>query len=342
MREQQLLPERYPNGELFLCDLGDVMLKDDTASMEHPIFALSTQPDTKERVYRHGDNEARVIPSARGMATIHDKDILIFAVSQIMEAKNRGLPYSRKVSFNAHDFLRFANRMTNGQAYEGLRAALIRLQGTVIETTIRTGDVEQAEGFGLIERYRVRRQLKDGTVTDWGITLSEWLFNAIEANEVLTIDRDYFRLRKPLERRIYEIARKHCGYKAQWKISVELLHKKTGVQSPLKTFRHRLAKIAKFNHLPTYLLTLDDEGFAIFVNTSFREKEERKPLDSRIVISGDAMEQVVDVAPGWDKYHLEQVWRSWMHDKGFARPKDPDAAFLGFCKKYAESRPRPV
>ncbi|MCA9184408.1 MAG: replication initiator protein A [Pirellulaceae bacterium] len=32
---------------------------------------------------------------------------------------------------------------------------------------------------------------------------------------MLTLHRDYFRLRKPLERRVYEIARKHCGPKAE-------------------------------------------------------------------------------------------------------------------------------
>ncbi|WP_443019818.1 replication initiator protein A [Sphingobium sp. CAP-1] len=30
---------------------------------------------------------------------------------------------------------------------------------------------------------------------------------------MLTLNRRYFRLRKPLERRLYEIARKHCGFR---------------------------------------------------------------------------------------------------------------------------------
>jgi hypothetical protein len=42
----------------------------------------------------------------------------------------------------------------------------------------------------------------------------------------LTLNRDYFRLRKPIERRIYEIARKHCGRKKEWSIGLALLHKK--------------------------------------------------------------------------------------------------------------------
>ena len=87
--------------------------------------------------------------------------------------------------------------MTNGRGYSGLKDALTRLRGTVIETNIETGEEEQAEGFGLIDSFKVRKTLNNGTVTSWSVTLSDWLFNAIEANEVLTIHKDYFRLRKP-------------------------------------------------------------------------------------------------------------------------------------------------
>lgn len=35
---------------------------------------------------------------------------------------------------------------------------------------------------------------------------------------------DCFRLRKPIEWRLYEIARKHCGGQADWLVGLELLH----------------------------------------------------------------------------------------------------------------------
>ena len=35
-------------------------------------------------------------------------------------------------------------------------------------------------------------------MTELRITLSDWVFNAVAAREVLTLSRDYFRLRKPL------------------------------------------------------------------------------------------------------------------------------------------------
>lgn len=338
MRQKQLLPDRYPQGELFLCDLGDVPLKDDTASMEHPIFALSTKPDPNERHYEHNGNSVTIMPSSRGLATIYDKDILIFAISQIMEAKNRGVPYDREARFSAIDFFKFANRMSNGQAYDGLRDALVRLQGTNIATTIVTGGVEQFETFGLIDKSRVRRTLRDGTVTDWSVTLSEWLFNAIEANEVLTLHKDYFRLRKPLERRIYELARKHCGAQKQWKISLPLLKKKSGSQAPLKKFRFVLKQIQECDHLPDYSMHFDDDDFVVFVNRKYSAKN---TIGGRLVLKSDTYEKARRAAPDWDIYMLEQYWRGWINEKGKAKPDNPDAAFIGYCKKWFENKGRP-
>ena len=44
-----LLPERRPIPDFFVCDLMDAAPKGDMASMEHPIFSLSTKPDHRIR-----------------------------------------------------------------------------------------------------------------------------------------------------------------------------------------------------------------------------------------------------------------------------------------------------
>ena len=339
MREKQLLPDRYPNGELFLCDLGDVVLKDDTASMEHPIFALSTKPDTRVREYDHKGNTVTITPSVKGLATIHDKDILIFAISQIMEAKNRGLPYSKEVSFNANDFLRFANRMTNGRGYLGLKEALTRLRGTTIQTNILTGGQEQTDTFGLIDKSRIRRRMRDGTVTDWSVTLCDWLFNAIEANEVLTIHKNYFRLRKPLERRIYELARKHCGAQKSWKVSLDVLLKKSGSQSSKKKFKQLLKPIVDYDHLPDYSVSFEGKDHVVFFNRRFIEAT---VTTGRIVLQTETYTKARNTAPGWDIYVLEQHWRGWMQEKQKARPQNPDKAFIGFCRSWYKKNGKPA
>ena len=70
--------------------------------------------------------------------TIHDKDILIYVVSQIMHRLNRGEQVERRIQFNPRDLLIFVNRGTGGKDYEAFCEALDRLMGTVIKTNITT------------------------------------------------------------------------------------------------------------------------------------------------------------------------------------------------------------
>ena len=76
------------------------------------------------------------------------------------------------------------------------------------------------------------------------VTLSDWIYRSVISRSVLTLHRDYFRLRKPLERRVYEIARKHCGRQAEWKIGLETLLKKSGSTSPRRVFRKMIRDMA--------------------------------------------------------------------------------------------------
>ena len=262
--ETSLLPVRHPQKDLFICDIADCVLKNDIASMEHPVFSLSKKPDLSVREYVNGDKRLTVTPSVKGMATIYDKDILIFAISQLMAAKNHGEPISRQLRLSARSFLVFANRHTGGGDYDQLEAALDRLTGTRLRTSIRTGGEKQDAWFGLVDSAYVKRKERadgsDGRVMEMRITLSDWLFNAVTANEVLSMHSDYFRLRKPIERRLYEIARKHCGLQAQWRISVHLLYKKTGSRSPIKQFRFLVRELAERQHLPDYMVEIEESG----------------------------------------------------------------------------------
>ena len=185
-----LLPDRHPQQELFVCDVADAVIKDDMASMEHPVFTLSTKPDLEIRRYEHGDRWLEVTPSVKGLATIYDKDILIYAVSQLVAAKNAGRPTSRDISISARELLVFTNRYTGGRDYGLLEDAFARLGGTRLRTNINTGGMEQTREFGLVEQSVVDRDSDTGRITKIQITLSQWLYNAIQAQEVLTLNRD--------------------------------------------------------------------------------------------------------------------------------------------------------
>jgi plasmid replication initiation protein len=257
---RKFAPDRHPQRDFFIADILDWALKDDRHSMEHPMFSLAKKPDTRIRRYEHNGNTITVTPSVLGIATIWDKDILIYAISQLVEALNQGRPISRTVRLTAYDLLVVTNRGTGGDSYDRLAAAFERLQGTVIKTDIRTNGLRQREGFNLIDRWKIiERNPASSRMVAIELTLSEWLYNAVVGREVLTLNRDYFRLDGGLERRLYELARKHCGRQASWVIELELLHKKSGASAPLKKFRFQVKEIAQADLLPDYHLRYEPD-----------------------------------------------------------------------------------
>ena len=250
-----LAPVRHLQADFFVCDLVDYALKDDQASMEAPIFSLSTREDLKvwKWTSEDGKKSVEVQPSVCGRATQHDKDVLIYCTSQLTEAINQKKKPSKTVRFTAYDLLVATNRNICGRDYDRLKAALDRLAGSRIKTDIKTGGERATKNFGLIDSWEiVEKSPEDSRMVAIEVTLSDWLFSAIQAHEVLTILPDYFRLRKPLERRLYEIARKHVGKQGSWKISLSALHGKSGSTDVVRNFKSKLKEIIEADTIPQY------------------------------------------------------------------------------------------
>lgn len=332
-RAGTLLPERHPTGDFFVCDIFGALPKDDLASMEHPLFSLSTRPDLKVLDYAHNGTSVRITPSVKGRATIHDKDILIYCISQLMAALNAGRATSRTLQLTAHDLLVATNRETSGDAYRRLREAFERLAGTRITTNIVTGAEEITRGFGLIETWEIVRKARGGRMVSVTVTLSEWLYRAILGRSVLTLNRDYFRLRRPLERRIYELARKHCGRQPEWRVSVETLLKKSGSTSPRRVFRAMLRQIIASDHLPDYTLAEEPGDILRVTRRAVLIEPGTGP-----VISAETQDQARALAPGWDVHALEAEWKAWWHSTGRPRLAAPDKAYLGWVRTRMRQR----
>src|SRR5690606_21598094 len=159
-------------------------------------------------------------PGHDGCATIHDKDLWIYCISQLVEAINRGRDVSRVVRFTAYDFLVSTNRDTSGRAYLRMAEMMGRLSGTRIETNVETANQRERAGFGLVDSWRVIEQDGGGRMVAIEVELPGWLFRSVQAMQIVTLSRDYFRLRKALDRRIYELARKHCGNQPKWRVGL--------------------------------------------------------------------------------------------------------------------------
>lgn len=339
-KKSPLLPARHRQGNLFVCDVADAVLKDDMASMEHPFFSLSKNPETRIRRYEHGDRWLEVHPSSKGLATIYDKDILIYCISQLIAKINDGIPPSPHVRIVAKDLLVFVNRTTGGKDYEALKDALHRLDGTRIRTNVKTGGEEVHKGFGLIDSFEIRRSEKSGRILELVVNLSAWVFRSIEAKEVLTLHKDYFRLKKSIERRVYEIARKHCGRQETWRISLERLKMKCGSITSLKGFRHDMRNLIKGDYLPDYSVSITDDDFVVFHNRSAIKAQPSASHDFP-KLDAETYHDARTVAPGYDVHFLEQEWRNWWCESGKPSLQDPDRAFIGFCKRRYERCPVP-
>ncbi len=341
-----LLPDRHPIKDFFVCDIMDAAPKDDMASMEHPLFSLSTKPDTRIRLYEHNGNSIKISPSMDGLATIHDKDVLIYCISQLMEKMKRGEKLDRTVHLKAHDLLVATNRPTDGDGYRRLKAAFERLRGTSITTNIMTNGEREIQGFGLIDSWKIIAKDKQSSrMVSVSVTLSEWMFNSVLGKEVLTLNRNYFRLRKPIERRVYEIARKHCGKNPKWQISLKLLQKKCGSSSPLREFRRMTNSLIENKHLPDYEVEMENDIVTFRPTRDFLNAINNKDVINNGVfpysLTTDTYEQAKKAAPKWDVYVLEQQWIEYWRRTGEKPINNPDGAFIGFCKMKHEKQPRP-
>ena len=327
-----LLPDRHPTKDFFIADIFDNLpFKDDIASMEHPLFTLSKKLDFRKLEYKNGDLAVTIAPSTYGLPTIFDKDILLYCGSLLMNEINKGVIPPKTLRISSHDLLIATNRPTNGKGYELLKNALDRLKGVSVKTNIKTNKRETTRAFGLIESYEtVESSRVKNRMIRLEITLSDWFYNSILGKEVLTINRDYFRLGKAMERRIYEIARKHCGYGEEWKIGLEKLKGKTGSTSTLKKFRYFIRQIEKNNHLPDYIIHLL-EGDIVF----FQKRKEFVAIDNLPTISRETIEkgrrivEKSDSGKGFNEIHA-QFSKSLM--EGF-KPDNANGAFINFVKK---------
>jgi plasmid replication initiation protein len=157
--------------------------------------------------------------------------------------------------------LRVTRRHTGKNGYQEIYDALFRLRSTTITTDIQSGGERETRGFGWIDSFRIlTKENRAGNRVMQGleITLNDWTFRAlVKDRRVLAINPAYFDLTGGLERRLYEIARKHVGRQTEWKVSLLQLAKKCGtMQRNLRRFKFDLKELAELDRLPDYQMFL--------------------------------------------------------------------------------------
>ena len=245
--------------ELFRALPGDLKPRDAQDLMAYPFFSLAKTHRTTPIDYRSGEIAIRVeaVPE-HGMATIWDADVLIWAASQIVEARDAGISTSRLMAATPYEILTFIGRGDSARDYHRLKAALDRLQSTTVATTLRQTNVRRAHRFSWINEWTERADAH-GRSDGIDLIVPDWFYRAVLDDAlVLTIDRAYFKLTGGLERWLYRIARKHAGkQRAGWRFDFRHLHGKSASLSPFKRFAFELRDIARRQPLPGYRLDVE-------------------------------------------------------------------------------------
>ena len=245
--------------DLFRALPGDMAPRDAQDLMAYPFFSLAKSRRTAPIDFRSGGVTVRVEGTQEhGIATIWDADILIWAASQIVEARDAGIRPSRRMQATPYEILRFIGRGTSLRDYQRLKAALDRLQSTTIATSIRETTGRRLHHFSWINEWKERTDAK-GVPLGLELILPDWFFaGVLDEALVLTIDPAYFKLTGGIERWLYRLVRKHGGKQRDgWQFDFPYLYRKSGSLAQPRDFARDLRLLAARQSLPGYVLSVE-------------------------------------------------------------------------------------
>ena len=274
-----------PQGELFKLDsplVGEI--RGERSLMAFPFFALSKNAWMKPLAYSTPTVSIEVRPSARGVATIYDKEIVLYIASLMASKIEEGAAVSQDFTFTAHDLFSVTGSNHSARSYSRLADALERLQGTQIKTNIEAGGEGEDGFFSWLSEARLqyaRSGKGEKRLKAVRVRLCDWLFRAIlRDRQVLDYASTYFQL-GPIERRIYEVARSTCSVEEPLEMDLQTLKLQIGFQNPLSNFRIAMRHIATANDIPDYDICLIEDAPA----DDGPRKVGRRPGRARVIIS---------------------------------------------------------
>ena len=293
------MPKRPSEREqltLFRALPGDMAPRDAQDLMAYPFFSLAKSRRVVPIRFEAGNIALTVegVPE-HGIATIWDADVLIWAASQIMEARDAGIQPSRLMVATPHEILRFAQRSTGSTDYQLLRAALNRLQSTTVATSIRQAG-KRMHRFSWINEWQEHVR-PDGRSDGIELILADWFFSGVmDETLVLTLDPAYFRLTGGIERWLYRLVRKHGGRQVQgWKFELRHLHLKSGSLQRYSDFALQLRRLVRRQPLPGYWLALERTGDAEWLRFRIgRRPSSLSTATATAELSTAAVENLVD------------------------------------------------
>ncbi|MCI0754806.1 replication initiator protein A [Teichococcus vastitatis] len=260
-------------------------VKGDRNTMVYNFFSLRREKETELPRYDDGETWIEVVGTKHGVASIWDKELLVYSASLIADKINRGESPVPRISFTAHDFFVTTGSATGGSAYERLEESLARLKSTFVRTNIETGGEGEDRGFGWLDEYRILyRRGRDGSkqMRAVELTLCAWLFRAIvQDKHFLTYSPKYFEL-PPVAKRLYEIAR--SGPPSGFRMNLTKLRARVGTAQDLRRFKAEISAYSMHKRsLPDYGIALIDPRIRRSIDKGFPNPSGNAPLKSWLV-----------------------------------------------------------
>jgi plasmid replication initiation protein len=279
-------PAPRPQGDLFQLDSplqGEI--RGERSLMAFPFFALSKNAWMKPLSYDHASVSIEVRPSANGVATIYDKEIVLYIASLMAAKIEVGEEVGQDFVFTAHDLFSVTGSNHSARSYARLSEALERLQGTQIKTNIEAGGEGEEGFFSWLSEARLhysKTRTGERRLKAVKVRLCDWLYRAIlRDRQVLNYATAYFQL-GPIERRIYEVARA-TAEDGRLEVDLATFRLQIGYQNPVPNFRSAIKGIAGADAIPDYQVELvEDAGPAPQAEEG---KRGRRSSPARVIIT---------------------------------------------------------
>lgn len=260
--------------DLFLAHVTDAAFRDQVDFMSVPFVSLSKTKRKEPIRFKRGDDEVEVsAPAHLGIATIWDLDVILWAISQLNDAVDKGRTPPQTITAPVYDVLRAIKRGTSGRDYQELKAALTRLTGTLVRTNVGVRKGRRHQSFHLLEGVSlVEDEL--GRARGVAITVPGWLLQRVLERRIVAVDPRYFEITSGHGRWLYRLARKQAGDNAAgWSWTMAQLHEQAGTTRPIRSFASDLRKLIAANTIPEYWFrTYTDQYGAECVDAVRRSK----------------------------------------------------------------------
>jgi plasmid replication initiation protein len=308
--------------------------------MEFPFFDLSKRARRKRLIFSDQERgvtiEIKAIEGS-GIATIYDKDMILYVASLIAQDLAKGGKFRREYRFSAHDFFRVAGRDRSKRSYANLEQTIERLKGTLIKTNIETGGQGFDGWFNWFDSGTALHYERDSVTGEKRlkmirVVLCEWLFRAIlNDGKMLEYCDEYFDL-KPIERRLYDLARIHCDDAPLWTIELGPLKDLVGSDSEISKFRAQVAAISKAGRLPDHEISLIDRQGGLLSSRALslaRVKVVFSRKNRELDADAEDTSQTVPVAAS----RLSEAVEAMDDREGAVRPDDPARSDTASCSE---------